>query len=451
MKTYKFLFLSVLMLGLLFSCTKEYDRPPLTEPVYEGAEANITLKKLKELYKDIVNPTLIDVDYTVKAVVNGNDISGNIFKQLYVQDETGGINLGVDQNSVYTDYRVGQEVYINLKGLYVVKYGGQLQIGYDLTNANRIPWEVFQFYVHKSGWPLSDKVTPATVKLSSLNEDMVNTLVKLEKVYFPDGGKLPFAEAEQTVNRTLKDGDGNSIIVRNSGYANFAADMLPEGGGTVIGVLSKFNNDWQLYLRSADDLQNFGQDIPGASEGGEEPGGGEEPSGSVLFKETFDSGDAGARPFVKDYTGFDNKNVTYSDPSGGVSVRTTNQVTTPHLWFPANKDGYLIIEGIDLSGGSDLVLKYELIANLFSAGEEMNLNAMKVKVNDKDVSVPSKQVSNDAGDNNKPYEVTLIGIPAEKDVKIEFWADPAINSKGLRLDNIIVESSPGATTGIKAK
>ena len=140
MKTYKFLFLSVLMLGLLFSCTKEYERPPLTEPLYEGAEANITIKKLKEQYKDIINPTLIDIDYILKAVVIGNDISGNIFKQLYVQDETGGINLGVDQNSVYTEYRVGQEVYINLKGLYMVKYGGQLQIGYDLTQANRIQW-----------------------------------------------------------------------------------------------------------------------------------------------------------------------------------------------------------------------------------------------------------------------------------------------------------------------
>lgn len=448
MKTYKFLFLSVLMLGLLFSCTKEYERPPLTEPLYEGAEANITIKKLKEQYKDIINPTLIDIDYILKAVVIGNDISGNIFKQLYVQDETGGINLGVDQNSVYTEYRVGQEVYINLKGLYMVKYGGQLQIGYDLTQANRIQWEVFQFYVHKNKWPNAEKVTPTTISLSSLSEDAVNTLVKLEKVYFADGGKLPFAEPEQTVNRTLKDGNGKSIIVRNSGYANFAADILPEGGGTVVGILSKFNNDWQLYLRTADDCQNFGQEMPGASE---EPGGGEEPSGSVLFKETFDSGDAGARPFIKDYTGFDNKNVTYSDPSGGVSVRTTNQVTTPHLWFPASKDGYLIIEGIDLSKGSDLVLKYDLIANLFSAGEEMNLNAMKVKVNDKEITVPSKQVSNDAGDNNKSYEVTLTGIAAEENVKIEFWADPALNSKGLRLDNIIIESVPGATTGIKAK
>ena len=450
MKTYKFLFLSVLMLGLLFSCTKEYERPPLTEPLYEGAEANITIKKLKEQYKDIINPTLIDIDYILKAVVIGNDISGNIFKQLYVQDETGGINLGVDQNSVYTEYRVGQEVYINLKGLYMVKYGGQLQIGYDLTQANRIQWEVFQFYVHKNKWPNAEKVTPTTTSLSSLSEDAVNTLIKLEKVYFADGGKLPFAEPEQTVNRTLKDGNGKSIIVRNSGYANFAADILPEGGGTVVGILSKFNNDWQLYLRTADDCQNFGQEMPGASEGGEEPGGGEEPSGSVLFKETFDSGDVASRPKVGDYKDYDNKSVTYSDPSGNVDLRQTTALS-PHLWFPANKNGLFVIEGINLSGGSDLILKYDITANLFDAGSELDINVLKVKVNDKDIAVPSKVISNTAGDNNKFYEVTLVDIPAEGNVKIEFFASEALNTKGLRLDNIIIESVPGATTGIKAK
>ena len=116
----------------------------------------------------------------------------------------------------------------------------------------------------------------------------------------------------------------------------------------------------------------------------------------------------------------------------------------------------ILFDGSSIPGfvgieGSDLVLKYDLIANLFYAGEEMNLNAMKVKVNDKEITVPSKQVSNDAGDNNKSYEVTLTGIAAEENVKIEFWADPALNSKGLRLDNIIIESVPGATTGVKAK
>ncbi len=446
MKTYKYLFLSVLIIGLLSSCMKDYDAPPLTEPIYKGKEANITIAKLKTLYKGMTDPTLIDVDYVVKAVVIGNDISGNIFKQLYIEDETGGINLGVDQNSVYTEYRVGQEVYVNLKGLYMISYGGQLQIGYDKTQANRIPWETFSFYVFKNKWPQVDKAVPTVTTLSSLNESMVNTLIKLENVYFADGGKLPFSNTDATTNRALKDGDGKSIIVRNSNYASFAADMLPEGGGTVVGVLSKFNADWQLYLRTKDDCIDFGQPIPG---GGDQP----DPTAKTYFKETFDSGDASARPFIAAYTGYDNKTVTYSDPTGGVSVRTTNGFPTPHLWYPASKDGMLVIENIDTSEGADdkLVLKYELTANLFDAGSKMNLNAMTVKVDGKEMSVPSQEVSNANGDNNKVYVITLKDIPAKKGLKIEFLAKGDLNTVGLRMDNISISSQTDDVIIIKPK
>ena len=446
MKTYKYLFLSVLLIGLLSSCMKDYDAPPLNEPIYTGEEANTTIANLKGMYKSVTDPTLIEIDYIIKAVVVGNDVSGNIFKQLYIQDETGGINMGVDQNSIYTDYRVGQEIFVHLKGLYIVSYGGQLQIGYDKTQANRIPWETFGFYVFKNKWPQAENAVPQTVSLSSLDESMVNTLVKLEDVYFPDGGKLPYSATDLTTNRTLKDGHGNSVIVRNSNYADFAADILPEGGGTVVGILSKFNADWQLFLRSKEDIQDFGQPIPG---GGDEP----DPSTKVYFEETFDSGDASARPFIASYDGFDNKDVTYSDPTGTVSVRTTNGFPTPHLWFPSNKDGQLIIEGIDTSAGEDdkLALNYELTANLFDAGSGMNLNAMTVKVDGKEIEVPSQEVSNENGDNNKVYRVSLQNIPAKKDLTIEFLALGELNKVGLRLDNISITTSKDDNNVIKPK
>ena len=40
----------------------------------------------------------------MKAVITANDESGNIFKKIYLQDETGAIEMEVDQNSVYNYY-----------------------------------------------------------------------------------------------------------------------------------------------------------------------------------------------------------------------------------------------------------------------------------------------------------------------------------------------------------
>lgn len=440
------LFALLLMFAVLFSCEREYEAPPLTEPTYEGANANITIAKLKSLYENISKPTLIDVDYRVKANVIGNDISGNIYKQVYIQDETGGINIGVDQNSIYTEFRVGQEVYINLKGLYMVKYGEQLQIGYDKTQANRIPWEIFTFHTFKNKWPQADKVEPTPISLSNLEQSQVNMLVKLENVYFEGGGKLPFSEADATTNRILKDASGTSIIVRNSNYANFAATMLPEGAGTVVGVLSKFRSDWQILLRTVDDCMNFGQPIPGSSTTPDKP-----VEGKTYFKETFGEADVSARPLIADYTGFDNKDVKFSDPSGSVSIRTTKTFSTPHLWFPAGKDGYLKMENIDTSAGAgeELALSYEITANLFDAGSEMNLNAMTVNIDGKDIAVPSQVVSNAKGDNNKVYTIVLKGVPAKKGLTIQFWAKSALNTVGLRLDNISIITAPKETIVIK--
>lgn len=448
MKIAHYLFGFVLATAVLLSCDRDFEAPPLTEPVYTGDGANMTIAKLKTLYAGITDPALIDVDYIIKATVTGNDISGNIYKQIYIQDETGGINMGVDQNSIFTEFRVGQEIYVHLKGLYMVMYGEQLQIGYGDTNANRIPWEIFNFYVYKNKWPQAENAIPKTISLSQLDQSIVNTLVKLENVYFVDGGKLPFSESDATTNRTLKDGDGNSIIVRNSNYADFAADILPDGGGTLIAILSKYRADWQLYLRSAEDCQNFGQPIPDG--GTTDP---TVPGITTYYSETFGTADVSARPLIADYTGFDNKDVKYSDISGAVSVRTTTTFNTPHLWFPAGRDGYLTIEGIDTSSGTDeiLVLNYELTANLYDAGSEMNLNAMAVTVDGTAMDVPGQVVSNANGDNNKVYSISLKGIPAKNNLKIEFHGKAAANTFGLRLDNISITTASDDAIVIKPK
>ncbi|MBW6481113.1 MAG: choice-of-anchor J domain-containing protein, partial [Bacteroidales bacterium] len=82
-------------------------------------------------------------------------------------------------------------------------------------------------------------------------------LVKLENVQFLE------SELGQTwadginllsVNRTLQDCENNIIIVRTSGYADFANDLLPEGNGSFIGIVGQFGDVWQLYVRDPQEL-----------------------------------------------------------------------------------------------------------------------------------------------------------------------------------------------------
>lgn len=258
----KLVYLAVASLTVA-SCVKDFDAPPIAKPEYNG-EANITIAQLKQRYASTAPdaPTLIDVAFVMKAYVTGNDQSGNIFKQLYVQDTTGAINIGVDQNSMYTAYGVGQEVFVNLHGLSIVNYAGELQIGYAGTQANRIPWQTFQTQIFLNGWPDTALVTPKTVRMADLTPEMVNTLVRLDDVYFVNGGKNNFTTGNNATNEPIKDSSGNALDVRTSSYANFAADPLPEGSGTVVGLLGRFNGSWQLLVRSTDDVLNFKATTP---------------------------------------------------------------------------------------------------------------------------------------------------------------------------------------------
>ena len=435
MKTYIYPIIAILVLGVS-SCLKEYDPPPLTEPQYTGPPANITIAQLRERYGEVTEPTLIDIDFILRAVVSGNDISGNIFNQLFLMDETGGIIISVAQASLFTEFRVGQEVFINLKGLYVVTFGGQIQLGFSGTNANRIPWEVFNFFTHRNGWPNANRVTARTVAMDAFDNSMMATLVRLNNVFFDGRGELAFTDGERTTSRTLRDANGNTLIVRTSNFSSFAANILPDGAGTVYGMLTRFNNDWQLVLRSLDDLQNFGQPIPGPID----PGG---PEVKTFFRETFGTTSLSSPwPFLADYTGFDNPNVTFTDLTGSrISVRSTG-FPTPHLWLPTGVAA-LLMEGIDTSAGAgeELILTYDVGANVSASGvAEMNLNAMTVLVDGVAMDVPSRIVTA-PDDSNRPFTVTLTGIPAKTGLKIEFRTTTA-NTAGMRLDNITITSKP---------
>ena len=95
--------LPLLLLAIAFTaCDRDYDMPPLNEPHFSlPADAQtITIKDLraKTAAATSNNPVLIEDSLFLVARICGDDRSGNIFKTIYVQDETGGITFLVDNS-----------------------------------------------------------------------------------------------------------------------------------------------------------------------------------------------------------------------------------------------------------------------------------------------------------------------------------------------------------------
>lgn len=218
----------------------------------EVPTANTTIAALKAMCTS--NLVQITNNVVIKGVINGNDAAGNIYKQLYIEDETGGIMFGVDVSGLSSSYPVGTNVAIRCKNLYVGKYGGIVQLG-GLYNGGigRVSEADFARSIYITDGTATVNVIETTI--SGLSTSMVGRVVKFPAVQFIDSDLGNVYAESNTTNRTLTDAEGNTILVRTSAYADFAGSQLPEGSGTFTAVLGKYYNDYQLYIRDINEVQ----------------------------------------------------------------------------------------------------------------------------------------------------------------------------------------------------
>lgn len=440
----------------LFACERDYDAPLLTEPEYTGPAANITISELRTQNAAATTdvPIIIAQSQILKATITSSDEAGNIYKNIYIQDETGAIGVRVDQNNICTKYPVGQTIYIDLEGLCVSVYGGEQQIAiYDESNNYKtapIPWEIFQEKAIRDGWGAPENVKPIVLDdISTINTNPDNykfKLVQFTGVTFQNGGKGIFAPEDAYGEENITDSHGNSIIVRTSNYASFASNKLPEGKGNITGILGRFNGTWQLTLRTANDVSDFtGSNEEGGNEGGETPSG-----ETVLFQESFGTPEKSGNywPKIAEYTGFDNPGF-FEDESGKADVRIGSAYPA-NVWFPKGSDINLKVKGINGQGATKATLKYQAGCNVYKSGETQDLNTLKIKCNGTELPLSSKVVSGENQEGNKPFEFEIKDINISNNTTLEFYTTAADNTYGLRLYSVklyVPGSGSGSTGG----
>ena len=304
----KYLKLALLALVAVFataSCMDDDWKEPNSEISPYGnnsiQETNVvTIAELKAKYgpkqKDAINDTVRIADGTqIKGIVTGNDIEGNIYSQIAIQDESDkpGIIISVAQGGLSGQLQIGQEVLINVGGLYYGTYRSQPQLGVayhdsskDQNYPSRISRADWQNRFKIIGKPDASKIK---VQVFSANPDAskgelniadliqadvaykyAGCLVTLKDVEFVKGDGTttlaPESEGKDLgygVTRYFKgyDKTNKQIGIRTSCYADFAAELVPQGKLDVTGVLScykssdKYNHTVQLALRRYSDFK----------------------------------------------------------------------------------------------------------------------------------------------------------------------------------------------------
>lgn len=273
MKTVSRFIVALMGLGVVLTACdqREFDMPPLNQPEYADT-ATLTIAAFKAKYASVAVTQITDND-VISGIVVANDVSGNFYKELTIMDSTGGLKVAINQGDLYTQFRLGQRVFIECKDLHVGKYGGYMQLGgpYN-TGIGQMTWEVAQAHVFRDGWPEPDHalLTPEVVSMNTVTaETNLGKLITLENVFFTTGGTEVCAPAgsdgsTQTVSKTLSSSDfpGKTLVVRLSSASDFANKTLPAGNGNLTGILSVYNNTYQFTPRDSMDFAfvGFGSD-----------------------------------------------------------------------------------------------------------------------------------------------------------------------------------------------
>ena len=249
---------------ILTGCVHDdkYDAPDLSGNC-QDLKATITLAAAKNLAQN----TTITTDAVIEGYVSSTDQSGNIYKTIYIQDDptnpTQGFVLSVDAVSTYSSYPQGAKVYVKLKGLAMGTYGGVKQLGYmDNGTFGRIPEKMVPTSILKS-CAAKVTITPKVMTLADMKtayDQYIGCLVKVQNAEF-DAKVLcsNFAPDGDTVDRQINDPTTSATtrVVRNSNYASFANQKLPSGKGSFIGILSKYNSSYQLFINKVSDLSDM--------------------------------------------------------------------------------------------------------------------------------------------------------------------------------------------------
>ena len=255
-KTY---FTLLIITLLLSNCIKDKNFDALENNCKE-LTANITFEDLAAMHTDDI--IQIQEDLVLEGYVVSSDSESNFFGRVHIQDlpnnPTAGISFHIDLRDYHLLYPNKSKVFIKLKGLYLDKRNDVFEIGgvfssFGNLSVGRLPSLQVQQHLYLDC--NAEKATATLTTIDALSDKLVNTLILLENMeVLEDEIGLPFAETQQETERTLMDCNGNEIILLNSGYSDFQTKILPEGNGTISGVLLKDGNDYQLQISSTMDI-----------------------------------------------------------------------------------------------------------------------------------------------------------------------------------------------------
>lgn len=228
----KNLYIILLSAAVLFAGCEEFQPvftgkypAPQEQKIYTDDDFSkiMTIAEVKDMYAaNGSKPYKVKKNCVIKGQVTTSDQVGNLYKSLYIQDETAGIEIKIGKNGLYNEYKLGQWLYVDCTDLTVGDYNGMINIGYEdptgqyetayLEHAYIIDAHVFKGAYDKP-------VEPVTIQEADLHKkENLGRYVTIEGLKYDNH---IFILAYVDPNGDRKDYSNNGIFIDEDGPDNY--------------------------------------------------------------------------------------------------------------------------------------------------------------------------------------------------------------------------------------
>lgn len=281
-KSFLYIAASLIGAGVFTACDDDFEQAPIADFIPKATqEANITISELKDIFsKDATAyseqiPTRDDgTPYIVKGRVVSEDSTANFYKKLSIQDATGALVFSLNMNETYKTYRFGQELVIDLTGMYYGAYSGAIQVGGSASpteGPSRMVKARWESAAEVNGLPDPAAVDTLQLTIPQLNDLRADTeaarnlegrIVRFNGLRFQNPGEMLGESSRLNNSRTLLDENGNKLTLLTAGYGLLWSTRAPSGTGDLVGIVTNYTNNsgvstWQVTLNDLSGLIGF--------------------------------------------------------------------------------------------------------------------------------------------------------------------------------------------------
>lgn len=200
----------------------------------------------------------ISGDASIRGYVVANDLNGEFYHRIVLQDDSGGISIAIDGDELHWTFAIGTCVEVRCNGLTLRDYGGKIELcaAPDDLGEMEIPNELTDRFMRVVP---GEEMLPHARRLSfdEVQSRHIDTRVRFDRVHFADA---PFQKCWCDIDpetgeflstvREIIDQAGNRFQVRTLWFCKYADEPLPEGEGSLVGVIDYFGGEYSLRITS---------------------------------------------------------------------------------------------------------------------------------------------------------------------------------------------------------